>query len=283
MYSNNIIDVTAENFQQVILEGSQQKLIIVDFWADWCEPCKQLMPVLEKLAQEFSEQVVLAKINCDEQQQLAAQFGIRSLPTVAFFKDGQPADGFAGVETESAIRQRIENLVPSVDDELLTQAQQAIANNDFELAFSTAKQLLDINPDNQQASLVLADASCELGRLEQAEELLQGINLANQDSYYQAVVAKLNMAQQAADSPELRDLQDQVAQQPDNLSLRLELAAKLYAAQRAEEALAQAFEVLQKDVNYAEAKQQVLDMLNSLPNGDPLASRYRGKLYSMLY
>lgn len=78
------IQVTIENFQQVILEGSKDKLVIVDFWADWCEPCKQLMPVLEKLANEFSDRVTLAKIDCDDQQQLAQQFGIRSLPTVAF-------------------------------------------------------------------------------------------------------------------------------------------------------------------------------------------------------
>ena len=103
MAADNIVDVTIQNFQQVLLEGSKEKLVIIDFWADWCEPCKQLMPTLERIASQYPEQVTLAKINCDDQQELAMQFGVRSLPTHAFFKDGQPVDSFAGVKSETEI------------------------------------------------------------------------------------------------------------------------------------------------------------------------------------
>ncbi|MGQ4275435.1 thioredoxin [Pseudidiomarina sp. E22-M8] len=275
--------VTIENFQEVILEGSKTKLIIVDFWADWCEPCKQLMPVLEKLANEFSDRVTLAKIDCDDQQQLAQQFGIRSLPTVAFFKDGQPVDGFAGVEPESAIRARIEEHVPGPSDDLLQQAQQLLQQEQFEEAYSTAKQAYDLQPDDVQVQLTLADAACSLGRIEQTEQLLEAIRLADQDSYFQHVQSKLQLARQAADSPELRALQQQVREQPDNLELTLELANSLYQAQRMEEALEVIFSVLRRDFEFPQAKQQALDMLNGLPKGDPLAAKYRRVLYSMMY
>ncbi|WP_417684229.1 thioredoxin [Pseudidiomarina gelatinasegens] len=278
-----VIDINLENAQRVIIEGSQDKLVIIDFWADWCESCKQLMPTLEKLAAAFPTQVVLAKVNCDEQQQLATQFNIRSLPTVIFFKDGQPVDGFAGVEPESTIRARIEKYLPTVDDELVTQALKCVETGEYEQGYTLAKQAVDINPDSSQAQIVLADAACELGRLEQAEQLLSSIRMVDQDQYFQHVMSKLNVAKQAADSPELRQLAEQLTSAPDNHELRLELAAKLYAAHRAEEALEHIFAVLRQDLNFGQAKQQALDMLNALPKGDPLAASYRRKLYSMLY
>ncbi|RWU11799.1 thioredoxin [Pseudidiomarina gelatinasegens] len=278
-----VIDINLENAQRVIIEGSQDKLVIIDFWADWCESCKQLMPTLEKLAAAFPTQVVLAKVNCDEQQQLATQFNIRSLPTVIFFKDGQPVDGFAGVERESTIRARIEKYLPTVDDELVTQALKCVETGEYEQGYTLAKQAVDINPDSSQAQIVLADAACELGRLEQAEQLLSSIRMVDQDQYFQHVMSKLNVAKQAADSPELRQLAEQLTSAPDNHELRLELAAKLYAAHRAEEALEHIFAVLRQDLNFGQAKQQALDMLNALPKGDPLAASYRRKLYSMLY
>ncbi|CAB0151913.1 Thioredoxin [Pseudidiomarina piscicola] len=277
------IPVTIENFEQIILTGSKTKLVMVDFWADWCEPCKQLMPILEKLASDYSDRVTLAKIDCEEQQQLAAQFGIRSLPTVAFFKDGQPVDGFAGVEPESAIRARIEQHIPGPGDDLLQQAQQLLQQEQFDEAYAAAKQAYDLQSDNVQAQLTLADAACSVGRIEQTETLLKAIALADQDSYFQHVQSKLQLAREAADSPELRALQQQVEEQPDDLELALELATALYQAHRMEEALELVFQVLKQDFEFANAKQKALDMLNGLPKGDPLAAHYRRVLYSMMY
>ncbi len=97
-----IVDITVENFQQIIIEASQDKLVLIDFWADWCEPCKDLMPILEKLAGEYSQHLILAKVDCEAQQEVAAQFGIRSLPTVMVVQNGQPVDGFAGVQPDKA-------------------------------------------------------------------------------------------------------------------------------------------------------------------------------------
>lgn len=283
MSQSNIIDVTLQNFQQVLLEGSKEKLVIIDFWADWCEPCKQLMPVLEKLAGEYSDQVILAKINCDDQQELAMQFGIRSLPTVAFFKNGEPVDSFGGVKTEGEVREILNKHLPSPSDKLIQQAQVAMGEGDANKAYTLAKQAYDLDNTDMAAVKLLAEAAVDAGRLDQAKELVAAIPMVEQDSDYQRIKGKLELAEDAADSPELRALQDQAEQNPDDLSLKLQLALKFHEAHRDEEALQLVFTVLTKDVNFEGAKKYALDIINSLPDGDPLAATYRRKLYSMMY
>ncbi|MCP1339172.1 thioredoxin [Idiomarina sp. M1R2S28] len=283
MSESNIVNLDLQNFQQVLLEGSKEKLIIIDFWADWCEPCKQLMPVLEKLAIQYSDQIILAKINCDEQQELAAQFGIRSLPTVAFFKDGQPVDSFGGVKTEGEIREILTKHLPSPSDDLIQQAHVAMGEGDTNTAYTLAKQAYDLDNTNMQALKLLAEAAVDAGRLDQAKELVAKIPLVEQDSDYQRIKGKLELAEDAADSPELRALQEQVENNPDDLALKLQLALKFHEANRDEEALQQVFIVLGRDVNFADAKKYALDIINSLPDGDPLAATYRRKLYSTMY
>jgi len=283
MAADNIVDVTIQNFQQVLLEGSKEKLVIIDFWADWCEPCKQLMPTLERIASQYPEQVTLAKINCDDQQELAMQFGIRSLPTVAFFKDGQPVDSFGGVKSESEIKEMLSKHLPSPADEYIQQAQQAMAEGNAADAYTFAKQAFDIDNRNMLALKLLAEAAVDNGRLAQAKELAETIPMVEQDNDYQRLMSKIDLAEQAADSPEIRNLQQHVEQQPDDFATRLQLALALQQARRDEEALDHAFYVMRKDPANADAKRFALDIINALPDGDPLASRARRTLYSMMY
>ncbi|MFC3093695.1 thioredoxin [Alteromonas sediminis] len=283
LLSANIVDITVENFQEVILQGSMEKVVVVDFWADWCEPCKDLMPILEKLANEYANELILAKVDCDAQQQIAAQFGVRNLPTVMIVQQGQPVDGFAGVQPESAIRELLSKYLPSPEDAFLAEASELVSQGDYQGAFSAAKQAYEANPNNIDARYLLADCFIETGSLDAAKGLLADIKLADQDNRYQVLNGKIELAEQAAESPEIKALQAQVDAEPDNLQAKVDLAVQLQQANKADEALALLFSVLQKDLNFGEAKKTMLDMINALPDGEPTKSAYRRKVYSLLY
>lgn len=281
--SNNIINVTTQNAREVLLDQAQDKVVLIDFWADWCEPCKQLTPVLEKIAQEYANSLILAKIDVEAEQQLAAQFGVQSLPTIVVFKDGQPVDGLAGAQPESAIRQMLEKHLPQPEDDALSAAREALAQEQYDEAYTQAKQAFDLNPSATEARLLLADAATSVGRVEQAEELLQNLSIADQDQYYQQILAKIQLTKEAADSPAIKALEEQVAQSPEDLAARVQLAVQYHQAKRHEDALEQLFTVLAKDLQFGEARQTTVDIINNLPDGDPLAAQSRRRLYSMLY
>jgi len=265
------------------MEVSQEKLIVVDFWADWCEPCKDLMPILEKIAGEYPEHLVLAKVDCEAQQEIAAQFGVRNLPTVMLVKEAQPVDGFAGVQPESQIRELLSKYLPNPEDELLQQAAESIAQGDYQAAFPLAKQAYEINAENIDVKYVFIDCAIECGSIDQAKALLETITLVDQDSRYQTLLGKIELAEQAAESPEIKALQAQLEQEPDNLQLKIDLAVQLHQANKAQEALELLYSVLITDLNFGEGKKIMLDIINALPDGEPLKPVYRRKVYSLLY
>lgn len=279
----NIIEINEQNAQQVLIQGSQDTVVLIDFWADWCEPCKQLMPVLEKIAADYPEQLILAKINCDEQQAIAAQFGVRSLPTLVVFKDGQPVDGLTGLQPESAIRQMLEPYLPAPQDDVLAQAREALAAEQFDGAYTLAKQAYDLAPDDGDVRLVLADAAASIGHTEQAKSLLETLGIAYQDTYYQQILSKITLAEEAASSPEITALEEKVSANPDDIELSIQLAVQYHQVKRHSEALELLFNILQKDMQAGDAKKTTLDIINNLPAGDPLGAASRRKLYSILY
>ncbi|WP_100642757.1 thioredoxin [Alteromonas facilis] len=281
--SSNIVELTPENFQQVLIQQSQEKLVIVDFWAEWCEPCKDLMPILQKLAAEYANEVILATVDCDKQQEIAGQFGVRNLPTVMLVKEGQPVDGFAGVQPESQIREMLAKHLPSPEEGLLEQAAALIAESNYADAFPIVKKAFELNPDNLDGKLMMADCNIEQGYIEQAKEILATIGLVDQDGRYSALQGKIELAEQAADSPELKALQEKLAADPDDFETRVQLSVQLQQAHKNEEALEMLFSVISKDLNFGEAKKLFLDMVNALPDGDALKSKYRRKVYSLLY
>lgn len=283
MQAKNIIEINEQNAQQVLIEGSKEKVILIDFWADWCEPCKQLTPVLEKIAADYPDDMILAKINCDEQQAISSQFGVQSLPTLVVFKDGQPVDGLAGAQPESAIRDMLSKYLPAPEDDALELARQAITEQDFETAYTHAKQAFDLNPDAAEARLLLADAAASIGHTDQAKELLQALTIADQDSYYQQILAKIQLAEEAADSPQIKALEADIENAPEDMELKVKLAVQYHQAKRHQEALDLLFQVLSHDLNFGDARKTTVDIINNLPDGDPLASASRRKLYSLLY
>lgn len=283
LVENNVVDITPENFQQVILQQSQEKLVLVDFWAQWCEPCKDLMPMLEKIASEYKNEMILARVDCEAQQEIAAQFGIRNLPTVMVVQAGQPVDGFAGMQSESQIREMLAKYLPQPGDAEMQQAAQFIQQSDYQSAFPLAKQAVDLNADNIDAKYLYIDCLIETGSVAQAKAELETIRLVDQDQRYQTLTGKVELAEQAADSPELRELQAAVEKNPDDLQLKIDLAIQLQQAHKVDEALPLLHEVLLTDLNFGEAKKVMLDMINALADGDPQKSLYRRKVYSLLY
>lgn len=283
LVANRTVDITPENFQQVILTDSQEKVVLVDFWAEWSEESKDVSPVLEKIAAEYGDSLILARVDCDAQQEVAAQFGIRNLPTVMVVKDGQPVDGFAGVQPEAQIREMLEKYLPKPEDAFLAKAGEAIYEGDYAAAFPNAKQAFELNDTNINARYMYVDCLVETGSIDMAKALLSEVKLVDQDSRYQTLCGKIELAEQAAESPEIQQLTKEVEAQPDNLQLKVDLAVQLQQAHKSADALALLFSVLSKDLNFGEAKKLMLDMINALPDGDSLKSEYRRKVYSLLY
>ena len=283
--TENIIDITPENFQQALIDESMKRLVVVDFWADWCAPCKALMPILEKLANEYNGQFLLAKVNCDEQQSIAAQFGVRSLPTIALLKDGQPVDGFMGAQPESEIRQILEKHLPKEYEIAYKDALEKIQEGNLHEASTLLNAAYLAEPKRSDIALTFADVLIELKNLEAAQAVVDAIPLQDQDNQYNKVKAKLELAADAADSPEIQILEEKLAATPDDAKLIIELAVQYQQANRNEEALELTLGCLRTDLNAedGEVKKAMTDMLSALDNADPLKARYQRKLYTLLY
>jgi putative thioredoxin len=277
-----IIEVSIENAREV-LEQSKQQLVVFQFHSARSEGCQQLTPILMAIVQRYPQQLLLARVDCDQQQDLATQFGVQSLPTVMLIKDGRPVDGFAGVETEQAIMARLQPYLPKPEDELIARAQQFLAEKNPKEAYTLFKQAVDLAPERVELKVWLADTAVSLGQLPQAQALLADVKLADQDSVFKAVTAKLELALEAADTPEIQALEQQLAAKPDDNSLKEQLAVQYQAVQRSEEALGLLLGILRQDLNYGGSKKLYLDILAALPKGDVVASQYRRKLYSLLY
>jgi putative thioredoxin len=280
---NNAINVTPENFQQVILQDSITQVVMVEFWAEGYEPSQQLAPVLVNVAAKFSGHLIHARVDCQQQQEIAGQFGVQNLPTVILVKEGQPIDGFAGVQTEAEIIATFEKHLPKPEDALYEQAVELVSAGDYQQAYTVLKQAYDMNIDRADIKLLLADCQVELGQLKQAKALLETIGLVDQDALYNSILGKIELAEQAADSPEIKALQEQMAKTPDDLDSKVKLAVQLHQANQIEEALELILSVLYKELNFGDAKKLTLDMINALPDGDPLKSKYRRKVYGLLY
>lgn len=285
MNNIHIVDVDQSNAQQILIDESRQRPVLIDFWADWCEPCKQLMPTLEKLVTEYAGQFLLARVNADTEQMIAGQFGIRSLPTVILMKDGQPVDGFTGLQAEQAIRELLDKHLPKPWDEQAARAQQLMADGDYAGATELLRDAHRDSGERSDITLLLADALVEQNRCDEATTLLATIRLADQDHYFEQVMAKLELKQEAASSPEIQALEAKLAEAPEDQSLRFQLAVQYSQADRYREALELLMNILQQDREYDNggARKALLDIIKTLGNKDPLAIEFQRKLYSLLY
>ncbi|MFQ3194448.1 MAG: putative thioredoxin [Colwellia sp.] len=281
--TTNAIEITLENFQQVILEESKTKLVLVDFWAAQVPESLELKDKLAHGLQGFEEYILYATVDCQTQQQIAQQFGIQGLPTAILVKDGQPLDGLTGPQNDEHIKDFLANHLPKEEDLLLIQAQKLLADNHVNDAFTVINNAYQLNSERADIKLMLTDVYLQTGKIVEAESLLTTIMMVDQDSYYHALIAKLELASQAADSPEIKALEAQLANDTDNIELQHQLVAQYSQVNRHEEALVLLFRLMQKDSADTASKDLYLDVLKALPDGDPLANKYRRKLYTLMY
>ena len=283
-----IFDVSSANFEQLVLENSFHKPVLVDFWAEWCAPCKALMPLLAKITEEYQGELLLAKVNCDIEQDVVARFGVRSLPTVVLFKDGQPVDGFAGAQPESAIRAMLEPHVPApaaAEADLLETAQALFAEGRIGEAENLLKQLLGEDNENAAALILYARCLAERGELAEAETVLDAVK---GDAHKQALAgarAQLTFLRQASDLPEVADLKSRLAQNAEDDEAAYQLAIQQLARQQHDAALDGLLKLFVRNRGYAEGlpHNTLLQVFDLLGNDHPLVASYRRKLYQALY
>ena len=281
----HIVDIDESNAQQLLIEESLKRPVVVDFWADWCGPCKQLMPILEKLADEYKGAFLLAKVNADEQQMLAQQLGVRSLPTVMVIKDGQPIDGFSGAQPESAVREMLDKHLPSPQADALAEAEQLLADGDIPAALALYRGAWEESGQKPEMTMAYAGALISANRLDEAETLLRDIRLVDQDARYEQLMAQIELGRQAARSPEVEALEAELAADEANHAVRVKLAVQLSSNGQYRDALEHLLVVLRIDRDWGngEAKRVYLDMIATIGKGDPLAAEYQRKLFSLLY
>jgi putative thioredoxin len=284
-----IFDVSgAANFEQLVIQNSFHKPVLVDFWAEWCAPCKALMPLLAQIAEGYQGELLLAKVDCDAEQDIVARFGIRSLPTVVLFKDGQPVDGFAGAQPESAIRAMLQPHVgepPAPQADLLQDAQALFADGRIGEAENLLKQLLVEDNENAAALILYARCLAERGELGEAETVL---NAVKGDEHKQALAgarAQLTFLRQAADLPEVASLKSRLAQNAEDDEAAYQLAIQQLARQQYEAALDALLKLFVRNRGYADgvAHKSLLQVFDLLGNDHPLVTSYRRKLYQAIY
>ncbi|WP_455924908.1 thioredoxin [Pseudomonas putida] len=283
-----IFDVTTASFQQDVIDKSFDQPVLVDFWADWCAPCKVLMPLLEKIAESYQGELLLAKVNCDVEQDIVAHFGIRSLPTVVLFKDGKPVDGFAEARPESEIRAMLEPHVhmpeaPAADP---FEAAQALFN---EGQFAKAEEILRVllGEDNTNARALILYARClaERNELTEAQAVLEAVKGDEHKAALAGAKAQLTFLRQAADLPDAADLKSRIAQNPNDDEAVFQLAIQQLSRQQYEAALDALLKLFTRNRSFNEgvAHKTLLQVFELLGNDHPLVTTYRRKLFAALY
>ncbi|MFO1371917.1 MAG: thioredoxin [Candidatus Competibacteraceae bacterium] len=281
-----IFEINQYNFASVV-ENSQRVPVLVDFWADWCQPCKTLTPLLTKLAQEYQGGFLLAKVNADAEQALAAHFRVRSLPTVMVIWQGQIVEQMVGLQPESAYREVIDRFQTAKPGDLIQeQVNMLWQKGRHAQAVELLREALKQEPDNVELSVVLAEKLLQLDQSEEARTLLQSLPLEERDRQpASGLLARLQFAELAQGAPDIAMLETQVRINPEDYAARQQLAARYVLAGSYEAALAQFMDILRRDPQFGQeaGRKGLLAIFDILGNEDPLVSTYRRRMFSLLH
>ncbi|MBD20027.1 MAG: thioredoxin [Rhodospirillaceae bacterium] len=292
--SGDLIKDTSEaTFVQDVIEASQETPVIVDFWAPWCGPCKQLGPLLEKVVTEANGSVKMVKVDIDQNQNLAQQLRIQSIPAVYAFFQGKPVDAFQGVLPESQLKEFVDKLaqssgtkVKSPIDEALEQANQLLEEKLFEQASSIFSQIIQHASDNLEAKVGLAKCAIETDKHQEARDIIDGLSEDEKtDPALLPIVNALELADKVADVGDLDTLKSEVQQNSKDYNARYDLALALYASGQAEAATEELLEIIRQNRNWNDdaARLELLKIFEVLGPTDPITIAGRRKLSSILF
>ena len=284
--NTNIIDVTEAEFNDQVIEASENKLIVVDFWAPWCGPCKQLTPILEKIISKSGDKITLVKINIDENQQIAAQLRIQSIPTVYAFKDKQIVNAFQGVIPEGQIIEFIEKCLGSKINEDFTEfyneIERAMAENKFEETKDTLLEFISKNSDEIKGICFYLECLIELKQFEEVEMFISSLekDVQNKDEVKQ-VLKKMEIVKNNSSGPNINELLDKLENEPNNIDLILEISDKYFSMKEYENGM----DLLLKNYpkNKDSIKNKMVEFFAVLGNTNQVTIQYRKKLSQLMF
>jgi putative thioredoxin len=281
-----IHNVGMQNFQQLVLEKSINTPVLVDFWADWCQPCQTIMPMLAKLADEYGGKFELAKVNADEEQELAAHFGVKSLPTMKLFYQGQIVDERLGAVPESDIRAMLDKHIVSESDQFMEAAMMAYQQGQTDKALELLNHALAKDPDNAGLKVAIAQMVHAQGDTESAITLLDSLD--EEGSKLDGAVklrAEIKLAEQLAELPDFDEIEQRLANNPLDLEALLQKSRHLTARGQYEDAMECLLTILRTDRGYEDdiGRNSLLELFDLLGGEHPSVQTYRRKLFTLLH
>ena len=287
---SNIININQDQFIEQVVEKSKTIPVIVDFWAPWCGPCKQLTPILEKVVNDKNGKVILAKINIDENQEIAGQLNVRSIPTVYGFIEGKPIDAFQGAQPESKIIEMVNKLIDATPGneipKLIEEANEFFKSQKFQESFSIYQNLLSLDPGNPIIITGMLRCLIQLKKIDDAREILESLNdevLQNEEIL--KIKKIINDMQKSNDGISIDSLKEALETNPSDKDIRLKLAEKYFALNESENGFKELLFLFSEDPKWNEelAKKKLLEQFDLLGFNDPNVIEARKKLSSLMF
>ncbi len=281
--SDKILHTSDASFELDVIKS--EKAVLLDFWAGWCQPCQVLMPILARLAEEYQGKFLLGKLNTEEEQEIASQFGIRSIPTVKLFRNGQPVDEFMGALPEQAVREFLDRHVARESDTQVAQALEQLAAGNADGAMALLNEAREADPDNPRVTLALAQAQSAMGDIPAAETTLDSLPAEEQGKPEVAAMRnRLFFEGQVAGAPATTELEARLAADPGDHAALHQLALRKVVDQEYETALELLLQLMQEDRGFGDdAGRRGLLQVFDLLGDDPRVGQYRRRMASLLH
>lgn len=284
--SPQIFDVSAADFAEKVLRKSDEVPILVDFWASWCGPCQALEPILEQVAEHYAGRLLIARVDTDAEQGLAAQFGVRSLPTLVVFSEGQARTQATGVQPESAIKALVAPFARTPADELAEKGIEAMTRGDMEDAQALLEEAVMSEPDQPGPRFALAEVYLSLSRPDDAEDAIDPLPAPQKESDIGHVLRdRIRFCRDTLSAPPEEELRDRIATEGDDLESRYFLAARLVLSESLEEALHQFFEIMSRDRGFRDdaGRAGMVSVFNMLDPDSEVVADYRRRMAGLLH